>query len=147
MENKFGMPDMTYRFKIQVKGSESGINWAGEFLYRRPSLGARSRIEVMRARLSGDMETLDPEVAVFNEAISHLRFTLEEFPDWWKETGFGIDLFDGNVVSAIYNKCMEYEKNWKSKVHGGDAKAVSGDVDDSADAESAVDEFKEGAVN
>lgn len=146
MENKYKMPEMTHRFKIQVQGSESGVNWAGEFLYRRPSLGARSRIDVMRARLSGDMESIDPEVAIFNEAISHLRFTLEEFPDWWKETGFGIDLYDGNVVSEVYNKCMSFERNWKNKVHGGDAKAV-GEVNDGTDADVAIDEFKEGAVN
>jgi hypothetical protein len=145
MEQKYSLPDMTFKFKIQVKGSESGVNWVGDFKYRRPALGARTRIDVMRARLSGDLESLDPQVILFNEAIAHLRFTLEEYPDWWKETGFGIDLYDGNVVSEVFNRCMDFEKDWKTRIHGGDAKSV-GVNDGDFDADNAVKEFKQGTV-
>lgn len=125
MNKKYSLPMMETRFHIQIVGEESGINWAGDFMYRRPNLRERGMIEVMMTRLNGDLTTLDPNVAAFNEAIAHLRFTLKEFPDWWKETDFGGSLYDGNVVLELYNKSMEFEASWRDKVHGGDAEKVN----------------------
>lgn len=129
METKYSLPDMEYPFQIQLTGNESGVNWVGKFKYLRPSLGARGRIAAMRSRLNGDLENLDdPEVIDFHHMISHLRHTIIESPQWWKDTVNGYELHDGNVVSDIYNKCMDYEKEWKGKVHGGKAEDVqSGD--------------------
>jgi hypothetical protein len=125
MNKKYTLPQMELRFSIQMVGEESEINWAGDFMYRRPNLRERGMIEVMRTRLNGDLTTLDPDTAAFNEAISHLRFTIKEFPDWWKETDYGGSLYDGNVVLELFSKCMEFEVNWRKKVHGGDAEEVS----------------------
>lgn len=118
------LPPMEHTFDIQVAGNESGVNWVGKFKYKRPSLGARSRIDVMRARLNGDLDNLSQDVRDFNEAVAHLRYTLEDFPDWWRDAAFGLELYDGNVISEVYNKCMDFEESWKAKVFGGDAKAV-----------------------
>lgn len=121
---KFALPDMTFSFEIQSKGRETGVNWAGKFKYKRPTLGDRARIDVLRARLSGDIESLRPDVLDFVEAISHLRHTLTEFPEWWTNLSYGLDLYDGNVVSDVYNKCLEYEKEWQEKIFSGDASKV-----------------------
>lgn len=118
------LPDQSFTFDIQVLGKESNINWVGKFKYKRPSLGARSRINVMRTRMNGDLENLAQEVLDFNEAIAHLRYTLVDFPEWWTDSAYGLELYDGNVISEIYNKCMDFEDEWKKKVFGGDAKAV-----------------------
>jgi len=132
MEKVSTLPPMEFKFSIQMVGSESGLNWTGKFLYKRPSLGERSRINVMQTRLNGDLETLEQDVLQFNEAISHLRYTLRDFPEWWKESGFGIELYDGNVVSEIYNKCLEYEAKWMKRTFGGE-KAEVDDVDTDGD--------------
>lgn len=118
------LPSMEFEFDLQVLGSESGVNWVGKFKYKRPSLGARSRIDVMRTRLNGDLENLSQEVRDFNEACSHLRYTLSDFPEWWNECAYGLELYDGNVISEIYNKCMDFEDDWKKKVFGGKAATV-----------------------
>ena len=121
---KFSLPNMEHSFKVQTVGSETGINWAGDFKYRRPTLGARSRIEKSRAMLQGDISNVDQEVENFNYMISYLRHTLTEYPEWWLETGFGYELYDGNIVSEVFNKVMEYESEWKKKVHSGDSTDV-----------------------
>lgn len=123
--SKFALPDMTFTFEIQSKGRETGVNWAGKFKYKRPTLGDRARIDVLRSRLSGDLETLRPDVLELIEAISHLRHTLTEYPEWWSGLSYGLDLYDGNVISDVYNKILEYEREWKEKVFGGSA----GDVE------------------
>lgn len=119
---KYTLPKMNHNFDINVNGKETGVTFVGNFRYKRPSLGDRSRIEVMLRRLSGDLFTIDQNIQLFNEAVSHLKYTLEEFPDWWKESNFGLDLYDSNVVIEIYNECMSYEENFLKKLHskGGD---------------------------
>lgn len=127
------LPSMEHTFEIQTKGQESGINWVGKFKYRRPTLGARSKIEVLTKRMNGDLVTIDEETRLFNEAVAHLRYTLVEYPDWWKDSGLGVDLFDGNIVGEIYSKCMDFEMEWKKKVFSGDAKTVSSESTDAVD--------------
>ena len=132
---KYALPNMEKRLKIQITGEESGINWTGDFLYRRPTLRERSMIEVMKSRMNGDMMTIDPETSAYNEAMSHLRFTLKEYPDWWKDTDMGGSLYDGNVVLEIYNKCMEFEAEWRKKTFGGKGEDVSQSKESRLDSE------------
>lgn len=122
--SKFSLPKMEHRFSIQVVGDESGMNWTGDFLYRRPTLFERSQIDVMRVKLNGDQTTLKDEVARFNEAAAHLRYTVKEFPEWWKDSDMGGSLYDANVIDAIYQKCTEFEAEWSKKLQGGKASDV-----------------------
>lgn len=140
MKKEYKLPNMDHRFQIQAVGAESGINWVGDFLYRRPNLQERGMIEVMRTRLNGDLVTLDPDIASFHEAIAHLRFTLKEYPDWWKDSNFGAALHDANVVIEVYNKCIDFEANWKKKIHGTNPSAVEAgnDLQESSGASAGV---------
>lgn len=125
MKDQYRLPAMEHKFSIQIVGEESNLNWAGEFLYRRPTLRERTMIDVMEKRMNGDLLTIDPEVSGFNQAISHLRFTLKEVPDWFRDTDMGGNLYDGNVVLEIFNKCMEFEAAWRKKAFGGKPNDVS----------------------
>ena len=137
MQKKYQLPNMQFKFKIQAIGEESGLNWVGDFVYQRPTLKERAMIEVMRARLNGDLVTIDPDIAAYNEAIAHLRWTLKETPDWWKELDFGSQLYDANIILDIYNKCMLFEVEWKNKTHGGDPAQVEAGKNVIQDKESA----------
>lgn len=112
------LPNMEYRFSIQIVGEESGLNWTGDFLYKRPTIGQRAQIDALRARLCGDLATLDPSIIDMNLMIAHLRFTLHEYPDWWAEADHGNSLYDTNVVLAVYDKIIEFERSWRENIHG-----------------------------
>ena len=62
VQKKYSLPDMSHSFDVAIRGRETGHDWTGKFNYKRPTLGDRSRIDAMRARLSGDLETLNTEV-------------------------------------------------------------------------------------
>jgi hypothetical protein len=124
MAKKYALPDMEHTFKIQIEGNESKINWAGEFKYRRPSLGTRGQIDVMRCKLNQDLRSIDQETNLIHTALAHLRFTLHATPEWWQESDYGGDLMDANVVTEIYSKCMDFERDWAKKVHGGEPEEV-----------------------
>jgi len=117
--NSHKLPDMEYTFSVQTKGEESGIVWTGEFIYRRPTLQERSLIETTRARMNGDLFTINPSIQDLNTAISHLKWTLKSYPEWWKDCDFGGALYDSNVVMDIYNKCIKFEAEWNKRVLGG----------------------------
>lgn len=123
----YKLPNMEFRFKIQLVGEESRVNWVGDFVYQRPTLQERAMIDVMRARLNGDLRSIDPDTNAYNEALSHLRFTLKEYPAWWKEADMGGGLYDANVVLEIYSKCMEFEASWRERTFG-DSKGVSSEL-------------------
>lgn len=120
----YTLPSMEHEFEITETGKETGIVWTGKFKYKRPTLAQRSMIEAFRAKLSGDLLTINDNVYELNEALSHLRFTLSTYPDWWKDADFGGSLFDYNIVMKVYQEIVEFEKDWRSKVHGGEAKSV-----------------------
>lgn len=125
MSDNFSLPEMDFEFKVQTKGNETGKEWVGDFKYRRPTLGGRARISITRTRLNGDLENIDDaEVRQLNDALAHLRHTLTKFPQWWADSMFGMELYDGNLVSEIYNKCMDFEAEWKEKVHSGNKSDV-----------------------
>lgn len=111
------LPSMEHRFDIQIEGGQSGVNWIGSFTYRRPSIGTKSQIEVLTAQFNGDLVTLDSATKEINYALAHLRFSLIEFPDWWEDSTYGMNLYDYNVVLDIYSKCMEFEKIWSEKIN------------------------------
>lgn len=119
------LPPMEKEFDVQLVGEETGTTYHGTFRYRRPSIGERGRIEVNRARLIGDQTTVAADVADLMYVLAFLKVTLQAWPDWWQEAGFGSLLYDINVVLAVHEQCMAYEKEWKSKVHG-DAEPVPG---------------------
>lgn len=127
MKQSFKLPNMEHKFKIQLLGEESRINWVGDFTYRRPTLQERAMIDVMRSKLNGDLRTIDPDTNAYNEALAHLRFTLKEYPEWWKDADLGGSLYDANVILEIYGKCMEFEASWREKTFG-DAKGVSDEL-------------------
>jgi len=123
MDTQYKLPKMEFTFHIQSTGIESKLNWVGDFTYQRPNIGERSLIDAFRARLNGDMRTIDPVIDYNNAVLAHLRYTLKKFPSWWEAANYGGSLFDSNVITEIYSKCMEFEKEWKEKVTG-DATAV-----------------------
>ena len=120
----YKLPDMEHRFSIQIKGDESGLMWVGEFVYRRPTLVQRGQIERFRTILDGDLVTIRSDITILHTALAHLRFTLQEAPGWWKAADNGGALYDANVVTEVYDKCINFEADWRKKVLGGDPKEV-----------------------
>lgn len=118
------LPPMEHEFSIQVTGEETQFPYIGSFRYRRPSLGERGQVEVSRARLVGDQVNIPDDIADLLYMLAFLKVTLRSWPDWWQEAGFGSALYDTNVVVAVYDECLKFEKDWKRKVNG-DVQPVS----------------------
>ena len=128
MKQNLKLPQMETQWHVEVVGEESKINWVGDFVYRRPNLRERAMIDVMWKRLNGDLLTIDEDTRYYNEATSHLRFTLKEYPEWWSDSDYGSNIYDANVILDLYEKALAFEAKWREKTYGGEEKDVSDEV-------------------
>lgn len=113
------LPEMETTFEIDVEGNMTKRRYQGTFTFRIPNMRTRAAADKERARLNEVApELLDETVADFHQMVSYLRLTLIQVPDWWKASHEGYDLFDANVVTQVYIKVMQFEKEWMEKVWG-----------------------------
>jgi hypothetical protein len=123
------LPDMEIIFTVDnLEGKLSKKVFSGEFKYRMPTLKGRAQADKMRADLNGGLDAaLDKSVLNFHYMIAYLRFSLAEFPDWWKRSEYGYNLYDYNVVEEVYKRCSDFEKDWMLKVWGKDVLSKEGE--------------------
>lgn len=115
------LPPMETEFNLEVVGNMTKNVYNGTFKYHLPNIAKNSQIAVMEARLNGGVaDHLDAGTKLLHYMLSYLRYTLDEktLPKWWVESNFGVDLYDANVVTELYQKCFHFEKDWNAKVHG-----------------------------
>jgi len=110
------LPSMEHSFHIDIKGSNTGQQWSGNFTYKRPNLRAQSEIAKTTSRLNEDLKNIEPEMSFLHGVLASLRHTIIDFPKWWEEKDFGFELYDTNVVLEIYKACQEFEDEWFKKV-------------------------------
>jgi len=75
------------------------------------------------AFLSGGLgDSLDIATKNIYHMYAYLKYTLVKYPDFWEETQNGMELYDVNIMEAVYNKVLEFEESWISEVWGLDKK-------------------------
>lgn len=121
------LPSMIHSFKIEVEGNVTKKAYAGEFTCRITNNRDRSMISKHKAYLNGGFE-LDFATDNFHHKIAYLRYTLlgpdikkdmaKGYPNWWRDSDLGFDLYDANVVEKIYDKVLDFENEWLKEVWG-----------------------------
>ena len=118
------IPPSESQFEIEVVGEVTKKRFVGEFSCKIPRKKEQCMIDKHRAFLNGELaHMLDATTLRFHQMIAYLRYTLvvEDCPKWWKESDLGYDLYDSNVVEAIYNKVLEFEVEWLKEIWGEEA--------------------------
>jgi hypothetical protein len=116
------MPATEHTFQVDVEGEVTKKTYAGEFTCKIPRRKDQCLIDKHRALLNGDVpDQLTPATLRFHHMISYLRYTLIEFPKFWKDSDRGYELYDENVVAAIYDKVLSFEETWLKTIWGEEA--------------------------
>lgn len=110
------LPSMEHTFTIKLQGSETGQMFEGTFTYKRPNRRIKSEISKTVARLNEDLKNLDEDTKFIHRLLSALKHTLIKIPDWWAKTDFGYELYDDNVIIAVYEACSNFEDKWFKEV-------------------------------
>jgi len=111
-----GLPEFSFQFTIDSVGEVTGEKWAGSFTYVRPNIRALSDIGRYKAALNGDSQGVEAHVHAMNSVLANLRYTLVDYPRWWYDAGYGIELYDLNVILDIYTKCEEFERKFEKEI-------------------------------
>jgi len=132
---KINLPLMSHTWTFEgLKGNETGSTYPrSEFTYERLSLGGRLKVNKMEAKLREELITLAEDVKLYIEMVSLLRYGLTEYPDWWKDSHFGLEIHDINVITSLYNEVERFEIDWEEKIQ--DPKSKPKDLDELAKAD------------
>lgn len=106
------MNDNNETFSIHVEGDTSGDTWTGNFV-TKIWLSHREflRIDQIRRTLLGETPSNPSDRAANTAAmLAELQVRLVEYPPFWKDSGYGLDLVDDNVVGAIWDKVQDKVK-------------------------------------
>lgn len=108
------LPSMDHAFRIDVEGSVTGVKFVGDFVYRRPTIKKQADISVTIAKMNLDSDGADLSELAKNtrQNLAWLEHCLIECPDWWRESNYGKDLYDNNVIDEISTKVMGFEEQW-----------------------------------
>lgn len=113
------VPETVHSFQLDVSGSITNRRYVGDFSCRIPTIKDQCLIAKHKAFLNGDMaEFLDAGTQNVHEMISYLRYTLTEYPKFWKESDLGYELRDPNVITSLYEKVLEFEAKWMGEIWG-----------------------------
>lgn len=133
------VPPTEHEFTVDVEGQATKKRYIGEFSCKIPRLKEQCMIAKHKAFLNGDFaQFLDPATLKTHHMISYLRYTLDtkDCPKWWRESDLGYELLDMNVVEAVYNEVLEFERKWLAEIWGEEElKKLEEESDESGEAE------------
>ena len=116
------VPETTHTFQLESSGKVTKRRYVGDFSCKIPTTKDQCQIAKHQAFLNGPMaEFLDPGTLSLHRKIAYLRFTLEKYPDWWRDNDLGYNLIDHNVVGDVYDKVSEFEEGWLKEIWGEEA--------------------------
>jgi hypothetical protein len=109
-------PSEGVEFRIDVTGEETGEQYKGKFK-ALPRLSARRKLirdQKRRELLGSQPGQPSEEAVVYASVIAELHVRLVEFPKWWPEAGFGLELEDESPLVEIQKNVErivgEYQK-------------------------------------
>lgn len=98
-------------FYLYIVGESTGEVFRGDF---EAKTRLSHRDELYKDKLRRELLGPDPDHATKESharamAFSELRVRLTDYPRWWEESGFGMDLFDENVIAELYKEATRVE--------------------------------------
>ena len=119
------LPKVNPLFSLEdVKGDLSGHIYSGDFECKISNLRIQGQIDKYFKFLNGGMDaTLDRQTLKLHKMSAYCKFALTVYPEWFLHSDFGLDLYDLNVLEAVYDKILEKEEEWLTGIWGNKEEA------------------------
>ena len=113
------VPDVFGSFQIDITGEVTKKRFLGDFSCKIPTIKDQSLISKHTAMLNGDFPSfLEPGIVKIHKMLAYLRYTLTDYPSFWKNSDLGFELRDKNVIETIYDEVLTHENNWLTQIWG-----------------------------
>ena len=97
--------------------SEIGNKFQGQFTVLCVlDMKAKHRLELEKTRLMGNYSNPTDELAGSAIMLATLRIRITDAPEWWKQSDGGYNISDFDTLTALYDKVMTAEAEWRSKL-------------------------------
>jgi hypothetical protein len=107
----------TVTFDVDKKGEVSGRSFVGTFIAKTKTsiMETLKEDQIYRRVLGENPQDAADDIKRIAGAYAYLQIRLVEWPDWWKDAGFGLGLEDLGILADVNNKAqekirLEYEK-------------------------------------
>lgn len=111
------LPTTSHEFLLDIQGRLTKRRYLGEFVCKIPTIKDQALIAKHKAMLNGEFPVyLDPGIVKIHDMIAYLRYTLTDYPKFWRESDLGYDLRDDNLIQAVYDEVIDFENNWLKKI-------------------------------
>lgn len=107
----------TVTFDIDQKGEVTGKSFVGTFTAKTKTsiMETLKEDQIYRRVLGENPQDAADDIKRIAGAYAYLQIRLVDFPDWWKDSGFGLGLEDLGILATVNNKAqekirLEYEK-------------------------------------
>ena len=80
------------------------------------NMGKKHQLELEKTRLMADFT--NPTDGLFGIAtiLANLRVKVTDGPNWWKQSGGGLDIEDEDVLIKLYKCVLDKEIEWRDAV-------------------------------
>lgn len=98
----------SFDFSVDLIGDSTDERFVGDFSSKQ-RLSHRDQMQkdvLKRGLVGADAQNASQDTLVRAEMFAHLSVSLQKAPSWWRENGNGLDLFDDNVLLAVYDKVV-----------------------------------------
>lgn len=113
------IPDTNHVFQLDLIGSVTKRRFLGDFSCKIPTIKDQALIAKHEAMLNGEFPVyLNQGVLKVHKWISYLKYTLTDYPSFWRDSELGYSLRDANVIEAIYDEVLSFEDAWYKKIWG-----------------------------
>lgn len=76
----------------------------------------KHRLELEKTRLLGNHANPTDELAGIAIILANLRARIVDGPEWWKQSDGGYDITDFDTLTALYEKVLTAETEWRTKL-------------------------------
>lgn len=111
------IPAKDFEFQFDIDGALTKERYHGDFKCKIPNIKKQSEIAKHVAFLNAGYDLmLDSATKNIHHMVSYLKHTITKGPDWFYESDGCYDLFDSNVIEALYNEVLKKEEEWINTV-------------------------------
>lgn len=97
--------------------SDLGKKYDGQFTVRcLLSMRQKHLLELEKTRLLGNYSNPTDELAGIATILATLRARIVDAPEWWKQSDGGFNISDIDTLSALFDKVLAAEVEWRTKL-------------------------------
>jgi hypothetical protein len=106
-----------FTFFLSVKGESTGLKYEGTFKVKCLLTNAEKvDIGLRIDAYNRGSKTVATGISILNATIAELDVRIMESPSFWKDSDYGRQLMDTNVVYEVFKKANDAEEDFKKRL-------------------------------